>query len=275
MSGDGVGVVILGAAGRMGRTLARHVLGGSVPGLKIVGAVDLWDCPQLGQDTGLVAGAAAAGVKITADLAQAVKGAGAVIDFTGHHGTAGNAPRCAEWGAPMVIGTTGLNPAEMEIVRAAAKRIPIVMAPNMSLGVNLLLSLLEQAGRSLKDQGYDVEIIERHHRKKKDSPSGTALALGQAVARGMGRSLDEVAVHGRHGMAAGDRPAAEIGFHAVRGGDLVGDHTVLFAAEGECLEFSHRATSRDTFAIGALRAARWIAGRAPGLYSMRDVLGLA
>jgi 4-hydroxy-tetrahydrodipicolinate reductase len=152
--------------------------------------------------------------------------------------------------------------------------IPVVQAPNMSLGVNLLFVLLEQAGRALKDRGYDVEIIERHHRKKKDSPSGTALGLGQAVARGLDVKLDEVSVYGRHGLVKTDRRATEIGFHAVRGGDIVGDHTVMCATEGELVEISHRATSRDTFAIGALRAAAWLKGRAPGLYSMRDVLGL-
>jgi 4-hydroxy-tetrahydrodipicolinate reductase len=173
-----------------------------------------------------------------------------------------------------VIGTTGLSADERAAVEKAARDIPVVMAPNMSLGVNLLFALLEQAGRVLKEKGYDVEIIERHHRRKKDSPSGTALGLGQAVARGMDLDLEKVAVHGRHGLVKEDRPATEIGFHAVRGGDFVGDHTVIFAAEGESVELSHRATSRDTFAMGALRAAAWLAGRPAGLYTMRDVLGV-
>jgi 4-hydroxy-tetrahydrodipicolinate reductase len=271
---DTKSVIVVGAAGRMGRTIVRCLAGGAVPGLRLGGAVDLWDSPERGKDAGLAAGVGELGVAIGSDLATVAPAGDVIIDFSSHHGTAGNAPRIAGWGKAWVIGTTGVDPAGRAAIEQAAKAIPVVWAPNMSLGVNLLFALLEQAGRALKDRGYDVEIVERHHRRKKDSPSGTALGLGQAVARGMGRNLDEVAVHGRHGMAKGDRPDAEIGFHAVRGGDIVGDHTVLFAAEGECLELSHRATSRDTFAIGALRAAAWAAGRAPGLYTMRDVLGV-
>jgi 4-hydroxy-tetrahydrodipicolinate reductase len=267
-------IVILGAAGRMGRTLVRGVVGGAVPGLKLTGAVDLWDAPERGKDAGIVAGAAEAGVAITTDLAAVAPGCDVIIDFTSHHGTAGNAPRIAGWGKAWVIGTTGVDTAGRAAIEAAAKSIPIVWAPNMSLGVNLLFALLEQAGRALKDKGYDVEIIERHHRRKKDAPSGTALGLGQAVARGMDLKLDDVAVHGRQGIAKTERSATEIGFHAVRGGDIVGDHTVMFATDGELLEFSHRATSRDTFALGALRATAWVAGKPAGLYSMRDVLGI-
>ncbi len=267
-------VVLVGACGRMGRILARCLLGGAEPGLELAGAVDLWDAPEQGADIGPLAGSAPCGVRVTADLAAVAPAADVVIDFSGHHGAAGNAARCAEWGKALVIGTTGLDPEETEAVRGAAKAVPVVFAPNMSRGISLLLSLVEQAARALKGQGYDVELIERHHRRKKDAPSGTALALGEAAARGSGWSLERVAQHGRSGLAAGDRPEEQIGFHAVRGGDFVGDHTVLFAAEGECLEFTHRATSRDTFARGALRAAVWAAGRAPGLYGMRDVLGL-
>lgn len=252
----------------MGKTLVRCIETSTVPGLKLVGAVDLWDAPDLGKPCG------GTGVNLTSDLAAVAPLADVLIDFSGHQGTAGNAPRIAGWGKGWVIGTTGIGPEGQAAIAAAARVIPVVQAPNMSLGVNLLFVLLEQAGRALKDRGYDVEIIERHHRKKKDSPSGTALGLGQAVARGLDVKLDEVAVHGRHGLVKTDRPATEIGFHAVRGGDIVGDHTVMFATEGEMVEISHRATSRDTFAIGALRAAAWLKGRAPGLYTMRDVLGL-
>ena len=267
-------VVIVGACGRMGRTITRYLVNGAVPGLELAGAVDLWDCPDLNKDAGVAAGVKAAGVLISSDLEAAAKAGDVVIDFSSHHGTAGNAERLAQWGKAWVVGTTGLNADEKKAVETAAARIPVVMAPNMSLGVNLLFVLLEQAGKALRERGYDVEIIERHHRKKKDSPSGTALGLGQAVARGMQLDLDQVAVHGREGLSATERSATEIGFHAVRGGDIVGDHTVLFAAEGECIEFSHRATSRDTFALGALRAAAWVSGRTPGLYTMKDVLGL-
>lgn len=261
-------LVIVGAGGRMGKTLIRFVEARAVPDLQLVGAVDLWDCPDLGKPAG------ATGVTLTSDLAAVAPGCDVIVDFSGHKGTAGNAPRVAEWKKAWVIGTTGLEAAERRAVEEAARVVPVVWAPNMSLGVNLLFALLEQAARALKGKGYDVEIIERHHRRKKDSPSGTALGLGQAVARGLEVDLNGVAVHGRHGMASGERSATEIGFHAVRGGDIVGDHTVMFATEGEVIELSHRATSRDTFALGALRAAAWVAGRKPGLYTMRDVLGV-
>ena len=196
-----------------------------------------------------------------------------VIDFSGHQGTAGNASRIAEWKKALVIGTTGLTPDEKKVIEQAAAKIPIVLAPNMSLGVNLLLSLVQKAAEALKGKGYDIEIIERHHRRKKDSPSGTAIGLGEAAAKGFGWDLKKVSVHGREGLV-GERPVEQIGFHAVRGGDLIGDHTVLFAADGECIELSHRATSREAFALGALRAAVWVADRKAGLYSMRDVLGV-
>lgn len=261
-------ITLIGAGGRMGKTLVRCLESNAVPGLKLVGAVDLWDAPDLGKPCG------STGINLTSDLAAVAPLSDVLIDFSGHQGTAGNAPRIAGWGKGWVIGTTGIGPEGQAAIAAAARVIPVVQAPNMSLGVNLLFALLEQAGRALKDRGYDVEIIERHHRKKKDAPSGTALGLGQAVARGLDVKLDEVAVHGRHGLVKTDRSATEIGFHAVRGGDIVGDHTVMFATDGEMVEISHRATSRDTFAIGALRAAAWLKGRAPGLYTMRDVLGV-
>lgn len=269
-----ISVVVLGAGGRMGRALIACLASGRTPNLRLAGAVDLWDSPVRGRDAGLVAGVGEVGILVGTDLEREAAEAGVVIDFTGHHGTAGNAPRCAGWGVPMVIGTTGLNETEHLAIEEASRRIPIVMAPNMSLGVNLLLALVEDASRALKGKGYDVEIIERHHRMKKDAPSGTALALGQSVARGYEWRLDQVSAHGRSGVSSDVRPDRQIGFHAVRGGDFVGDHTVVFAGAGESIEFSHRATSRDTFAMGALRAAEWVAGRAPGLYRMRDVLGL-
>lgn len=252
----------------MGKTLVRCIESNAVPGVQLAGAVDLWDAPDLGKPCGNT------GINLTSDLSAVAAKSDVLIDFSGHHGTAGNAPRIAGWGKGWVIGTTGISPEGQAAIAEAAKVIPIVQAPNMSLGVNLLFVLLEQAGRALKERGYDVEIIERHHRKKKDSPSGTALGLGQAVARGMEVKRDEVSVHGRHGLTKTERSATEIGFHAVRGGDIIGDHTVMFATEGEMVEFSHRATSRDTFAIGALRAAAWLNGRQPGLYTMRDVLGI-
>ena len=267
-------VVIAGAAGRMGRMLVRHLHDRAVPGLALKAAVDRADLPECGQDAGTLAGVGPLGIPLTADLAAAMNGARVMVDFSFHTATAENARRAAEHGLPLVIGTTGLADDEKAIVNNAAARIPVVMAPNMSLGVNLLMCLVRDAARALSGKGYDIEIVERHHRRKLDAPSGTALGLGEAAAEGLGWRLADVAVHGRAGVAPGDRPATQIGFHAVRGGDIVGDHTVLFAAEGECIELSHRATSRSTFAVGALRAAAWIVGRPAGLYTMRDVLGL-
>lgn len=268
-------VVLIGAGGRMGLALTRGILRKSVPGLRLAGAVDLWDCPLRGQDAGRAAGEGEAGVTIGTDLAPFAGRADVVVDFSGARGTAGNAPRCAEWGLPMVIGTTGLDAEGMAAIEAAARKVAVVHAPNMSLGINLLLELTRQAAAVLRDRGYDVEIVERHHRHKKDAPSGTALALGREAASGMGWSLPDVARNGREGVSKTDRPEKEIGFHAVRGGDFVGDHTVIFATEGECIELSHRATHRDTLARGALLAAAWIPGKPAGLYSMRDVLGIA
>ncbi len=267
-------VVVIGAAGRMGRSIIRCLQGGAVADLQLVGAVDIWDSPERGKDAGAVSGAGDCGMAITSDLETVAEGADVLIDFSYPKGTAGNADRIAGWGKGWVVGTTGLNDEEQAAVRKAAGKIPVVMAPNMSLGVNLLFQLVEDAARALKNKGYDVEIVERHHRHKKDSPSGTALRLGQAVAKGMEWDLDQVSRHGREGIEKESRPSAQIGFHAIRAGDFVGDHTVLFSSEGESVELSHRATSRDTFAIGALRAAAWVAGRRPGLYSMKDVLGL-
>ncbi|NCC53378.1 MAG: 4-hydroxy-tetrahydrodipicolinate reductase [Spartobacteria bacterium] len=268
-----VKTVITGAGGRMGRTLIRLLVEEKVPGLALAGAVDIPDCPALGQDAGTQAGTQAAGIPVVSDLETAAKGADILIDFTHHTATVENARRCADWGTAMVIGTTGLSEDEMATIAGCAKTTPIVVAPNMSLGMNLLFCLVTEAARALKDKGYDIEIIERHHRLKKDAPSGTAIGLGQAAAKGLAWDLTKVAKHGREGLI-GERPAKEIGFHAVRGGDIVGDHTVLFAADGECVELSHRATSRETFALGALQAATWLPGKPAGLYSMRDVLGL-
>ena len=257
----------------MGKTLIRCLQMGSVPGLKLVGTVDLRDCPDCGKDAGLAAGVAEIGVPIHSDLSEVAPLCDVVIDFSSHQGTAGHALRVAEWKKGMVIGATGLSPDEKKVIDQAAAKIPLVLAPNMSLGVNLLLSLVQKAAESLKGKGYDIEIIERHHRRKKDAPSGTAIGLGEAAAKGFGWDLKRVSVHGREGLV-GERPVEQIGFHAVRGGDIIGDHTVLFATDGECIELSHRATSREALALGALRAAVWVANRRAGLYSMRDVLGV-
>ena len=267
-------ILLLGAAGRMGQAITRLVVTGAVPGLEIAAAVDRPDSPLAGQDAGTAAGVRALGIRIGSDLAVALAGRPDVaVDFSAHAASAAAAPRLAAAGVPWVVGTTGLDPAEKAAVAKAAEKIPVVLSTNMSLGINLLFALVEQAARALQGRGYDCEIVERHHRRKKDAPSGTALSLGEAAARGYGWNLKDVAVDGRSGLA-GERPEKQIGFHAVRGGDIVGDHTVLFAADGECIELSHRATSRDTLALGALRAAAWLPSRPPALYGMIDVLGL-
>ncbi|HAL91633.1 MAG TPA: 4-hydroxy-tetrahydrodipicolinate reductase [Verrucomicrobia bacterium] len=267
-------ILLIGAAGRMGQAIARLLASGAAPGLELAAAVDRADSPLVGQDAGSAASARPLGVRIAADLADALAARPDVaIDFSFHAASAAAAPRMAAAGIPWIVGTTGLDDAETAAIAKAAQQIPVVLSSNMSLGVNLLYALVEQAARALQGRGYDCEIVERHHRRKKDAPSGTALYLGEAAAKGFGWNLKEVAVDGRSGLV-GERPEKQIGFHAVRGGDIVGDHTVLFAADGECVELSHRATSRDTLALGALRAAAWIPGRAPALYGMRDVIGL-
>ena len=267
-------VLIVGAGGRMGLAMARLIAQRAVPGLELVAAVDRAGAPLLGQDAGVAAGVPALGVVLGADLAAGLAARPDVaVDFSSPSATAATAAQVAAAGVPWVVGTTGLGAAEQAAVAQAARKIPVVLSANMSLGVNLLYALVAQAARTLAGLRYDCEIVERHHRRKKDAPSGTALYLGEAAAQGFGWNLQDVAVDGRTGIP-GERPEKEIGFHAVRGGDVVGDHTVLFAADGECIELSHRATSRDTLALGALRAAAWLPGRAPALYGMRDVLGL-
>ncbi len=259
----------------MGLAIARLIAQRAVPGLELAGAVDRADSPLAGQDAGVAAGVGPLGVVVGGDLAAALAARPDVaVDFSSPAAAAATAAQVAAAGVPWVLGTTGLDAAAQAAIAQTAQTIPVVLSANMSLGVNLLYALVEQAARALRGRGYDCEIIERHHRRKKDAPSGTALYLGEAAAQGFGWDLKDVAIDGRTGIP-GERPEKEIGFHAVRGGDVVGDHVVLFAADGECLELSHRATSRDTLARGALRAAAWLPGRAPGLYGMRDVLGLA
>jgi 4-hydroxy-tetrahydrodipicolinate reductase len=212
------------------------------------------------------------GVKITGNVSEALAGAHVLIDFTRPEGTLHHLQVCVERGVNMVIGTTGLSADQKVRVQQAADRVAVVMAPNMSVGVNLLLKLLDTAARVLKE-GYDIEIIEAHHRLKVDAPSGTALRMGEVIADALGRDLTQVAVYGREGVT-GERQASTIGFATVRGGDIVGDHTALFAGIGERVEITHKASSRATFALGALRAARFLAGKRAGLFDMQDVLGL-
>jgi len=267
---DTLQVAMLGASGRMGRTIVPLVL--AAPDLHLTGALADASDAAIGVDAGSHAGAAAAGVAITSDAARALEGARVAIDFTLPQASVRHARLCAERSCALVIGTTGQDAAATGQIEAAAKSIPIVMAPNMSLGVNLLLRLAELAARAL-DQDYDAEVYEAHHRHKVDAPSGTALALGRAVAAGRGLDFEKVAILARQGHV-GARPRGAIGFSVARGGDIVGDHRLIFAGNGEQLELSHHAQDRSGFAQGALAAARWVVGRPPGLYSMRDVLGI-
>jgi 4-hydroxy-tetrahydrodipicolinate reductase len=262
-------ISILGAAGRMGQSLLRCAA--RFEDIKVTAAVEAAGHPSLGQDAGLLAGAGLLGVAIT--TAERAAPADVVIDFTWHAAVPGNLEHAVAAGQACVLGTTGLSEAERQAVTAAAARIAIVQAPNMSLGVNLLLDLVRRAAAAL-DPAYDVEIVEMHHRLKKDAPSGTALGLAEAVAAGRGVDLKDVSSFGRPAFVP-ERPRGQIGLHAVRGGDVVGDHVVYFAADGERIEIAHRATSRDAFARGALLAARWLRGRPAGRYTMREVLGLA
>jgi 4-hydroxy-tetrahydrodipicolinate reductase len=263
-------VVIIGAAGRMGQALVRCLK--HHPSLRLVGAIEHGECPLIGRDAGTVAGEGEYGVAISDDLPACAAEADVLIDFSLHTAVPAHVQVAAELGKGMVIGTTGLFPAEKAIVQDAVKRIPIVWAPNMSVGVNLLFAMVRKAAGILGPE-YDVEVTEMHHRHKKDAPSGTALQLAEKVADGRRRELKDLAIYGREGQT-GERPTGQIGIHALRGGDIIGDHTVMFAIDGERVEFSHRATSRDTFAMGALRAAAWVIKRPPQMYDMQDVLGL-
>jgi 4-hydroxy-tetrahydrodipicolinate reductase len=263
-------VVVTGAAGRMGTQIVRLVRAGE--GLTLAGAVER-PGPAVGQDAGALAGIGAVGVAIVDDLAKALPGADVVVDFTSHEASARHAEACAEAGVALVVGSTGFTPEAKARVAAAARRVPVVLSPNMSVGVNVLFELVRQAAAVLGD-AYDVEIVEIHHNKKRDAPSGTAVRLGEVAAEALGRDPKDALAYARHGIL-GERPPWQIGVQTLRGGDVVGEHTVYFCGEGERLELTHRATSRDQFARGAVRAARWIAGRPAGLYDMADVLGLA
>ena len=261
---------IVGAAGRMGRMLIAEVLG--VEGCQLAGGTEPPGSGVLGQDLGLLIGAAEQGLSIGDDTGALFKASDAVVDFTHPDATAAHAALSGETGVALIVGTTGFEAQHMEALGRAAAKAAVVQAANMSIGVNLLLGLTEQVASALGDD-YDIEITEMHHRYKVDAPSGTALALGAAAAKGRGVNLEDISDRGRDGEA-GPRIAGDIGFSVIRGGDVAGDHTVIFAGPGERVELTHKAGSREIFARGAIRAALWTEGRAPGLYSMRDVLGL-
>jgi 4-hydroxy-tetrahydrodipicolinate reductase len=262
-------IAIAGASGRMGQMLIEAVQ--AAPDCELAGALDMAGSPGIGLDASAFLGQPC-GVLITADLGLGLKNAQTLIDFTRPEGTLAHVRVCRELGVNLVIGTTGFTEAQKAEIAAAAKDIAIVMAPNMSVGVNVTLKLLEMAAKALST-GYDIEIIEAHHRHKVDAPSGTALKMGEVIADALGRDLKECAVYAREGVT-GERDPSSIGFATIRGGDIVGDHTVLFAGTGERIEISHKSSSRATYAQGSLRAARFLGAQKTGLFDMFDVLNL-
>ena len=268
MAGTRMGVV--GCAGRMGRMLIAEIA--ATVGCSVAGGSEAPGSGHVNQDIGELAGIGRIGIPIGETVEKLMRDSDVVLEFTSPAATAEHAELAAGLGTAMVIGTTGLSSEQGEGVRQAARRVPIVWAPNMSLGVNVLLSVVEEVARRLGPD-WDVEIMEMHHRGKVDAPSGTALALGHAVAAGRGVALEAVAQRGRDGIT-GPRRTGDIGFAALRGGDAVGDHHVIFAGAAERLELVHRATSRAIYAKGAVRAARWVVGRPPGVYGLKEVLGL-
>jgi 4-hydroxy-tetrahydrodipicolinate reductase len=262
-------VAIAGASGRMGHMLIEAVR--EAQDFRLAGALDIASSAAIGSDAAAFLGFTS-GVPVVADLRTGLKDAQVLVDFTRPEGTMANLAACRELGVQLVIGTTGFSDSQKAEIAAAAKDIAIVMAPNMSVGVNVTFKLLEMAAKALST-GYDIEIIEAHHRHKVDAPSGTALKMGEVIAEALGRDLKTCAVYGREGIT-GERDPSTIGFAAIRGGDIVGDHTVLFAGTGERIEISHKSASRESYAQGALRAVRFLANQRAGLFDMFDVLGL-
>ena len=262
-------IAVAGASGRMGHMLIEAV--NNDPHAQLVGALDVASSPAIGSDATAFLGHSS-GVTITSDLRQGLAQAQVLIDFTRPEGTLLHAQACADMGVHMVIGTTGFSEAQKEQIAQAAQRIAVVMAPNMSVGVNVTLKLLAMAAQAMAT-GYDIEIIEAHHRHKVDAPSGTALKMGEVVAQALGRDLKDCAVYAREGHT-GERDPSSIGFATIRGGDIVGDHTVLFAGTGERIEITHKSSSRATYAQGSMRAAWFLAAQRHGLYDMFDVLNL-
>ena len=262
-------IAIAGASGRMGRMLIEAVL--NAPDCQLAGALDIPGNPALGLDAGAFLGRTT-GVVITSELATGLANAQVLIDFTRPQGTMAHLKVCRELGVKMVIGTTGFSDADKAELKQAAASLAIVLAPNMSVGVNVTLKLLDMAAKALST-GYDIEVIEAHHRHKVDAPSGTALKMGEVIAEALGRDLKDCAVYAREGHT-GERDPSSIGFATIRGGDIVGDHTVMFAGTGERVEITHRSGSRSNYAQGSLRAARYLSQHPSGMFDMFDVLGL-
>jgi 4-hydroxy-tetrahydrodipicolinate reductase len=271
MATSPVRIAVLGAAGKMGLAIIRALADSSRDRAVLTAAVERPGSPELGRDAGLLAGLGANQVLVTADL-PAPAAADVWIDFSSPAATVDHAQLAAERGAALVAGTTGLTSDQRAVIAGVAGKVPVVLSPNMSVGVNVLLKLVADAARTLGPD-YDIEVLEAHHRAKRDAPSGTALRLAEALAEATGRDLAKTARYERHGDV-GPRTASEIGLQTIRGGDVVGDHTVFFLGMGERVEITHRASSRETFARGAVRAALWLAGRPPALHDMRDVLDL-
>jgi len=262
-------IAIAGATGRMGKMLIEAVL--NTPDVQLIGALEHDSCTLIGEDAGAFLGKKT-GVVITADITKALSDAEFLIDFTRPEGTMAHLAVALKTGSKMIIGTTGLSSEQIDALKKASANLAIVFAPNMSVGVNATFKLLEIAAKML-NEGYDIEIVEAHHRHKVDAPSGTALRMGEVIADALGEKLDDVAVYAREGHT-GERKAGSIGFATIRGGDIVGDHTVLFAGEGERIEISHKSSSRQSYAQGSLRAVRFLENQNSGLYDMQDVLGL-
>jgi 4-hydroxy-tetrahydrodipicolinate reductase len=263
-------IIVAGATGRMGSRLSA--LSYEYPELALTGAFERTGHKDIGKDIGVLVGVGEKNIVLAEGLGAVIDGGDVIIDFTAPGATLANVASAVSKNKAIVIGTTGLEKEQIEQIRIAARDIPIMFAPNFSVGVNLLLKVLHDIARVLGDE-YDIEVIEAHHRLKKDAPSGTALKLAQVIANAVNRDLDEVGIYARKGII-GERTKKEIGIQTIRGGDIVGDHTVMFCGLGERIEITHKASSRDTFARGALRAASWIVKQKPGLYDMQDVLGL-
>ena len=265
-----VKVLVVGAAGRMGRTIVSCL--SDTAGVEIGGGTEPAGNPMVGKDIGEAAGIGAKKVLIHDSLEKVFPSCDVAIDFSSLESTMESIHLAAKLGKAIVVGTTGFSSAQKAEIARVCKKIRCVMAPNMSIGVNVLLKVVRDMARILGD-AYDIEIVEAHHKFKKDAPSGTAVRISEVIASALGRDLDEVAVYGRKGISEG-RPSKEIGIHTLRAGDIVGDHRILFGGMGETLEISHRAQSRETFARGSIRAAQWVVNQPPGLYDMQDVLGL-
>lgn len=263
-------IIVTGATGRMGSRIAA--LTKEYGDLRLSGALERKGHEAAGRDIGQLIGVGDLGVKLTERLEDIIDAADVIIDFTSTAATLQHLKLAAEKSKKMVIGTTGFSKDELKEIGSGAKKIPIVLAPNMSVGVNLLLKILQDVSKTLGDD-YDIEIIEAHHRLKKDAPSGTAMKMAQVISDAVNRNLDEVAVYARKGLI-GERTKKEIGVQTIRAGDIVGEHTVIFGGLGERIEITHKASSRDTFARGALKAALWLHDKPAGLYDMQDVLGL-